>query len=22
MHGQSIPLDWQSSMNLSSPGFH
>ncbi|CAF1221759.1 unnamed protein product [Adineta steineri] len=21
MHGQSIPLDWQSSMNLSSPGF-
>ncbi|CAF1075662.1 unnamed protein product [Adineta steineri] len=21
MHGQSIPLDWQSSMNISSPGF-
>ncbi|CAF4061871.1 unnamed protein product [Adineta steineri] len=21
MHGQSIPIDWQSSMNLSSPGF-
>ncbi|CAF3985976.1 unnamed protein product [Adineta steineri] len=21
MYGQSIPLDWQSSMNLSSPGF-